>query len=140
MKDLIYSEFEDKYYNILDVEKIIVRDADEDLGNYMVTALLHKNEGWRSFDGNISEKWMSEGLINLANLKNEEKGVEVYKVVELGILHVNVSNIHIVNDATYEKLWKMVSPRAEKFAQDIKRAQQQIIKAQHKNSLDLNDY
>lgn len=139
IKDKIYSNIEDRYINVMDVEKIIIEDAEEDLGYYRITAFLNEKNGWKNFNGKIdSEGWTYEGLINLANIRN--KYGEKCSAVAIGLIYVNPGVVKEINDSVYSKLWGKVLPKAEKFAADIKKEQNNIRVSKIKNCFYLTNY
>ena len=145
-KDKIYSESENKYINVLDVEKIVVEDDElTNIGYFKITLLLRDHEkGWESFTGKIDEDgWTSDGLRGLAKVKNSE--LEKYRlpercsVVELGDLHVKPDTSKNEADM-WRDMWEKIEKRANKLAKDIKNTQLRLIESRKLNTIHLSCY
>lgn len=130
MKDKIYSSVEDKFINIMDVEKIIVEIDDmTDVGYFKVIAFLSENDGWERFTGDIDDDnivnggWTEDGLRGLAEVRNDNGGK--CSVVVIDDLYTK-PNFKLNEAEMWAVMWANIKPRALKFVKDIKRSQFQL--------------
>jgi hypothetical protein len=121
-KDKIYSNVENRFVDVLDVDSIYVFNdfPDSDAGAFMVVAVVEKG-GYKNFDGKISDGWTFDGLKNLAKMKGSEK-----EIIKIGTIFVKATYAENEN-RMWDKMWDDVLKRAAKFAKDVKSVQEKIM-------------
>ena len=144
MIDKIYSAIEDKYINVMDIEKIIVEDGEEDLGYFMVTAFVCENgKAWEVFPGDFDGDWTADGLRGLAVTRNSEAKrcgtEEKCSAVALGILHVK-PDLKKSEQAMWDEMWRKVNNRVGRLCKDIKKAQRNIVASRLLSSILVRSY
>ena len=145
IKDKIYSSAEDRFINVMDIERIIVEDDENsDIGYFRIIAFLCEGEGWKEFNDDIDTDyqvnggWTEDGLRNLADIRNRTQGQNC-SVVVIGDLHV-IPNKNKNEEEMWKEMWKNVYKRARKFTKDIKISQEFIRNKQISDSINLEYY
>ena len=144
MIDKIYSSFEDKYINVMDIEKIIVEDGEGDLGYFVITAFVCENgKAWKRFPGDFDGDWTTDGLRGLAVTRNSEAKrcgtEEKCSVVALDNLRIR-PDFKKSKQAMWDEMWIKVNNRVGRLCKDIKKAQNNIEASRSLSAITVKSY
>lgn len=144
IKNKIYSDIEDKFINVMDVEKIILELTDDvDVGYFKVIAFCSDNgKAYRAFPGKVDEDWTENGLYNLAEIRNQEAErcgkLERFSAIPIGYIHVRSSKNN--EDEMWRELWRLAEKKVNAFCKDIKKAQEWISWNKFSSSINLKNF